>query len=300
MSIGCVEFKNKQFFAEIKDSLVTLDLSNQKIHKISEIKGLDSLKKIQHLKLRKNMISVIECLDIFHNLQKLDLGENNIVEISGLDKLINLKQLTLGINKITGISGLEKLKNLQYLSLRANSISEIKGISDLKKLSIIDLSNNNILDNEKNQTEINQIKNLLHLKDFIYDNNPIFHSKSPLQKDRRNIIELLVNQKGSVVIEQLVERFKVSRMTIHRDLKFLEEHGKIKKVHGGATRLDIKPDPLFEKFLKILNISLEIKIEWVAENLELTRNELLDKLIEWSELTSFKIKGDLIVIMKNL
>lgn len=53
--------------------------------------------------------------------------------------------------------------------------------------------------------------------------------------DRRHeIIELLVDV-GSVTLEELSQRFDVSRMTIHRDLGELEEEGLLRKVRGGAT-----------------------------------------------------------------
>lgn len=53
--------------------------------------------------------------------------------------------------------------------------------------------------------------------------------------DRRHeIIELLVDI-GSVTLEELSQRFDVSRMTIHRDLAELEEEGLLRKVRGGAT-----------------------------------------------------------------
>ena len=57
------------------------------------------------------------------------------------------------------------------------------------------------------------------------------------EKRRAQIIEL-VNLHGSVSIEELLELFKVSRMTIWRDLKELEIKGVIMRVHGGALKVD--------------------------------------------------------------
>lgn len=51
---------------------------------------------------------------------------------------------------------------------------------------------------------------------------------------QRAIIELLVNQ-GEVGLDDLANRFAVSKMTIHRDLDELEGEGLLRKVRGGAT-----------------------------------------------------------------
>lgn len=57
------------------------------------------------------------------------------------------------------------------------------------------------------------------------------------EKRRAKIIEL-VNQQGSVSIEELLELFDVSRMTIWRDLKELEVKGEVIRAHGGALKVD--------------------------------------------------------------
>ncbi|MFX0075929.1 MAG: DeoR/GlpR family DNA-binding transcription regulator [Candidatus Hermodarchaeota archaeon] len=57
------------------------------------------------------------------------------------------------------------------------------------------------------------------------------------EKRRAKIIEL-VNLQGSVSIEELLELFDVSRMTIWRDLKELEVKGEIIRAHGGALKID--------------------------------------------------------------
>lgn len=58
---------------------------------------------------------------------------------------------------------------------------------------------------------------------------------SPQTVDReQKILEYLKNN-GSASIQQLVEEFGVSNMTIHRDLNKLAEAGQIQKKHGGAV-----------------------------------------------------------------
>ena len=59
-----------------------------------------------------------------------------------------------------------------------------------------------------------------------------------IAEKRRAKIAELVNQQGSVSIEELLELFDVSRMTIWRDLKELEVKGEIIRAHGGALKID--------------------------------------------------------------
>lgn len=51
---------------------------------------------------------------------------------------------------------------------------------------------------------------------------------------RQAIVEMLVRS-GSVTIDSMVDRFGVSRMTIHRDLEDLDAAGLLRRIRGGAT-----------------------------------------------------------------
>ncbi len=55
------------------------------------------------------------------------------------------------------------------------------------------------------------------------------------QKTRQNQICELVARQGECSIDELVERFGVSGMTIRRDLQALAEQGKVIRTHGGAA-----------------------------------------------------------------
>ena len=61
-----------------------------------------------------------------------------------------------------------------------------------------------------------------------------------LGEDRLQKIKSLINEKGSVSIADLVDKFHVTNMTIHRDLKKLEEQGILEKVYGGAVLIKTK------------------------------------------------------------
>lgn len=64
---------------------------------------------------------------------------------------------------------------------------------------------------------------------------------------RREQIVALVERQGSVTNEELVNRFGVSLMTIWRDLTGLEEAGRLRRMRGGAARLErrLETEPFY-------------------------------------------------------
>jgi DeoR family transcriptional regulator of aga operon/DeoR family fructose operon transcriptional repressor len=52
---------------------------------------------------------------------------------------------------------------------------------------------------------------------------------------RRSQIIQLLEQKGSVLVDDLVAQFEVSHVTIRKDLTELEERSLLRRTHGGAT-----------------------------------------------------------------
>ena len=51
---------------------------------------------------------------------------------------------------------------------------------------------------------------------------------------RRALIDWL-NERNALTLAEIVERFKVSKMTAHRDLALLEKRQVLKRIHGGAV-----------------------------------------------------------------
>lgn len=73
-------------------------------------------------------------------------------------------------------------------------------------------------------------------------------------KERRQKIVEYVNDLDTVSIEFLMEKFKVSDMTIYRDLQALEGAGYLKKTIGGAIKINdflVQSESTFVKRLKV-------------------------------------------------
>lgn len=68
-----------------------------------------------------------------------------------------------------------------------------------------------------------------------------------IAEKRRQMILRRILEQGSVATEELAVDFAVSSMTIWRDLTALENAGALRRVHGGAVRLDsgTNPEPFF-------------------------------------------------------
>ncbi|BCJ94376.1 putative HTH-type transcriptional regulator FruR [Anaerocolumna cellulosilytica] len=60
-----------------------------------------------------------------------------------------------------------------------------------------------------------------------------------LTESRLNEIVRLVDEKKSMTVLELTKELQISESTIRRDLTILQKKGLIKKVHGGATTLDL-------------------------------------------------------------
>ena len=59
-----------------------------------------------------------------------------------------------------------------------------------------------------------------------------------LTEERHKIILEELENNSVVYVNELVKMLDTSESTIRRDLNFLNEEGKLKKVHGGATLLE--------------------------------------------------------------
>nr|WP_272209955.1 DeoR/GlpR family DNA-binding transcription regulator [Marinicella sp. W31]MDC2875802.1 DeoR/GlpR family DNA-binding transcription regulator [Marinicella sp. W31] len=53
--------------------------------------------------------------------------------------------------------------------------------------------------------------------------------------ERRAAMMALLMERGNASVEELSQRFSISKMTVHRDLDELEASGQLRKVRGGAS-----------------------------------------------------------------
>lgn len=83
-----------------------------------------------------------------------------------------------------------------------------------------------------------------------------------LTEERYKIILEKINANSVVYVNELVESLGISESTIRRDLNYLNNQGKLKKVHGGATLIEKEfntKDSLF-RYREGLNLDEKSKI----------------------------------------
>jgi len=65
-----------------------------------------------------------------------------------------------------------------------------------------------------------------------------------LVEERRRTILQMLDEQGSVMVEELAERFSVSSVTVRADLAALERTGRLVRSHGGAVKPQVYDMPL--------------------------------------------------------
>jgi len=109
---------------------------------IRDISNISNLKTLTWIDLSNNKIEHIEELRLLVNLRRLNLSGNNIISIAPLINLTDLHQANLSKNKINSLEGLENLVNLEILFANNNRLTHIAEIKGLSKLIELDLRNN--------------------------------------------------------------------------------------------------------------------------------------------------------------
>ncbi len=73
-----------------------------------------------------------------------------------------------------------------------------------------------------------------------------------LSVERYNLILELIKKRKNIKLQEIVEELKISEATARRDLNFLENKKKIRRIHGGAVLVETKEEDIGYK--KLINI----------------------------------------------
>ena len=115
-----IELKNKN----LEEISCILEYKNVKEldlrwNKISDLKPLEKLEKLEVLKINFNQIEDITPLLNLKNLKELWIHNNNVKDIRGISKLYKLNHLDVSFNPLKyGIEEIEKLRSLKRLEVR--------------------------------------------------------------------------------------------------------------------------------------------------------------------------------------
>ncbi|SDW43983.1 DeoR/GlpR family DNA-binding transcription regulator [Paenibacillus sp. CF384] len=85
------------------------------------------------------------------------------------------------------------------------------------------------------------------------------------EERKKRVLELLVIQ-GKVQVNELAQKFEVTTETIRRDLDDLEKDGKLKKVYGGAVKVQADFEPAYHE-REVIHAEEKRKIGMLAANL---------------------------------
>ncbi len=116
-----------------------------------------------------------------------------------------------------------------------------------------------------------------------------------LKENRQLKILELVNEQGSIRTAELTKLFQTTRQTIHNDLELLSQDGKLKKVYGGAIKVNKSEEPSLES-RRVVNRLEKERIGYAASrfitekdtiylDVSTTVNEMIPYLYAFEHLT---------------
>ena len=90
-----------------------------------------------------------------------------------------------------------------------------------------------------------------------------------LSDQRRSRIIELVQERGTLSVDDLVNVLEVSQMTIWRDLVVLDQAGKVKRVRGGVTRIEqeSEKEPFYKNKRVVNKDKKRVIARFAAQNL---------------------------------
>ena len=169
-----IELKNKN----LEEISCILEYKNVKEldlrwNKISDLKPLEKLEKLEVLKINFNQIEDITPLLNLKNLKELWLHNNNIKDIRGIGRLSKLNHLDVSFNPLKyGIEEIEKLRSLKRLEVREVPKEIVDYIyENYNKFTMLDkiFIENRMAENSKKRGNETKYPNFSEFEDKIND-----------------------------------------------------------------------------------------------------------------------------------
>ena len=169
-----IELKNKN----LEEISCILDYKNVKEldlrwNKISDLKPLEKLEKLEVLKINFNQIEDITPLLNLKNLKELWLHNNNIKNIRGIGRLSKLNHLDVSFNPLKyGVEEIEKLRSLKRLEVREVPKEIVDYIyENYNKFTMLDkiFIENRMAENSKKRENETKYPNFSEFEDKIND-----------------------------------------------------------------------------------------------------------------------------------
>ena len=169
-----IELKNKN----LEEISCILDYKNVKEldlrwNKISDLKPLEKLEKLEVLKINFNQIEDITPLLNLKNLKELWLHNNNIKDIRGIGRLSKLNHLDVSFNPLKyGVEEIEKLRSLKRLEVREVPKEIVDYIyENYNKFTMLDkiFIENRMAENSKKRENETKYPNFSEFEDKIND-----------------------------------------------------------------------------------------------------------------------------------
>lgn len=122
-----------------------------------------------------------------------------------------------------------------------------------------------------------------------------------LTEERHTIIVDMVNKRGIVKTQELMQALNCSESTIRRDLETLHNDGKIKRIHGGAKRIYQISEELTVREKSLKNVQEKSSIGKMAASL-IEENDVifLDAGTTTLAMIDFINKGNITVVTNGI
>ena len=204
-------------------NLQELNLSNNALNDLLPLSGL---KNLTILDVSQNEIASLIPISTVTGLEKLNVANNYLTELTGIAPLAKLGQLNASGNSISVVSALSANTELTILNLADNKIVDISPLSSLTKLANFNFSNNQVTalptwDADCALVHINGSNNLISsLKPL----NGLKLLNNVYMDDNKNISSVEVLKDCPLLIQVNVARTKVTKAS---QVKTLENMGVI-------------------------------------------------------------------------